>query len=235
MVEKLAMPGESWDAVLRGHKLLLGIYRQHVNTISRYIGGIYVDRTFVGQATASAAPLVPVPLEQQKYAMAMLAKHVFAPGALTIPGNLLSHLQAQRRGFSGAKAPLVRLDVGKVQQSALSHLLHVTTLRRIVDSGFYGNEYDVHAVLGDLTSAIFDVDLRISVNSYRKDLQVSYVEQLIMAFNGDAKDNVALSSIYAQITHIDRLMARSSKSADAATKAHRRYIRQLIEAALAKH
>ena len=45
-------------------------------TISRFIGGVYVDRAVSGQPEAGL-PLFPVPYLTQKQAMEALDKHVF--------------------------------------------------------------------------------------------------------------------------------------------------------------
>jgi hypothetical protein len=45
---------------------------------SRYIGGIYIDRSTPDQRSGNK-PYTPVPLATQKKAMELLSKYVFAP------------------------------------------------------------------------------------------------------------------------------------------------------------
>ena len=66
--------------------------------LSRYIGGIYVDRAVIGQPGATR-PFTPVALADQKRAMDALAKYVLSPNAFDMPSGLYNHLQEQRRGF----------------------------------------------------------------------------------------------------------------------------------------
>ncbi len=232
LLEKLSKPGESWDRILRAQNLLMRLYRQHITGISRYIGGVYVDRSFAGQEGAATAPFTPVPLEKQQFAMAMLNKYVFAPEAFDFPEDLLSHLQEQRRGFSGTRDPRIHSEIGSLQAGILAHLTHKNTLSRMVDSGLYGNSYDVHTMLDDLTNAIFKQDLGGPINSLRQNLQVIYTKHLIKKIAGTSMDNVSISAIYSQILDIDKIMGRGTKRADNRTKSHRRYLRQLIADAL---
>ncbi len=48
--------------------------------IAMYIGGIYIDRSFVGQ-NPSVAPFTPVPVEYQKKALDVLNTYIFSPNA----------------------------------------------------------------------------------------------------------------------------------------------------------
>ena len=79
--------------------MLMGQRASMAAGVSRYIGGVYVDRSFVGQET-NTKPFTPVPVAYQKKAMASLSKNIFAPEAFDADSELLPYLQLQRRGFN---------------------------------------------------------------------------------------------------------------------------------------
>ncbi|QTD57467.1 zinc-dependent metalloprotease [Parasphingorhabdus cellanae] len=232
LVDKLIKPGEPWDALVRANNILHTIYRQHAATISRYVGGVYIDRSPKGQSAVGPNPFVPVPLEEQKYAMAMLAQHIFAPNALQLPENLLPYLMPQRRGQSGIETPEVHSDALQIQSSVLDYLLHQKVLSRIIDSAQYGNGYTFDIMLDDLTSAIFEADMRGPVNIYRQNLQTAYVNKLLNIVEKKSGYEAVIAGTYGQVTKIDKMMRSKARSGDPSTRTHREYLRQIIKTAL---
>ena len=77
--------------------MLTGQITTAATVISRYVGGVYVDRAFAGQPGATR-PFTPVSRADQKRAMASLAANVFAP-SVQLTCKSLRYLQMQRRGF----------------------------------------------------------------------------------------------------------------------------------------
>jgi hypothetical protein len=117
-----------------------------------------------------------------------------------------------------------------IQSSALRHMLHYNTLRRIVDSEMYGNEYDISTFMGDLNNAIFKADINNSVNTFRQNLQLMYTEMLINMVTGkqSAKyDNVAQSHAIYFLKEIKKMA--SNGSGDISTKAHKSHLVTLID------
>ena len=103
---------------------------------------------------------------------------------------------------------------------------------RILDSGLYGNTYDLAEYMDDLTAMIFKADLRKSVNTYRQGLKLMYVKALIRSLDAKSRLNgVAQSVVLAQLRRIDR-QQRDASSPDGLTRAHRAHLRHLIEVAL---
>lgn len=70
--------------------------------MSRYIGGVQVERAYVGQAP-DKKPYTPVAKATQFAALDTMNKYAFAPGAMLPPADLVAHLQQQRRGFDFMK------------------------------------------------------------------------------------------------------------------------------------
>lgn len=233
----LAKPGQSWDNIYKATRVLLNQRKRSATTISRYIAGIYVDRSFVGQPTDSAGPHTPVEYETKKRAMAALNEYVFSPTAFVFSDALIKTLQQQRRGFDLARGltrqdPLVHAWVRSIQEEIIAYLLNHRVLRRLTDSSLYGNEYYVGEMLRDLTENIFKADLKHNVNSFRRNLQVAYVKLTIKIFKGGQLDALSEGELFTIINSIDRLMKKYGQRGDQGTRAHRAFIRYLIKEGL---
>lgn len=233
--ERFRRPGESHHELRNAYLLLTGEYGNAASVTSRYIGGVYVDRAMVDQSGADQ-PFRPVSLEDQKRAMESLSQYVFAPDAFAYDGELYAHLQMQRRGFgffSAPEDPKIHDRVLAIQGNVLAHLLHQNVLKRITDSRLYGNEYSLSEMVGDLTSAVFDADAGASVNTFRQNLQLHYVQALLRIMD-DAQspryDNVSRSVVLANLKRIDAIAQR--QGGDGETRAHRDHIRHIIQQAL---
>ena len=231
--EKALKQGASHHELVVATNVLMNQFRTMANVTSRYIGGIYIDRAVVGQAGAGV-PYVPVPLSKQQQAMAVLKQRVFAADALDKAQPLFAHLQIQRRGFNHYgknEDPKLHRMLLNVQKGVLDHLLHKAVLQRFSDSALYGNEYELHAFLDDLTAAIFDGDKK-GANSYRRNLQIEYVQRLIGVSGvngGKGYDHLARSAAVYQLQALrDRKTGWGASTAD---KAHSQYMRLLIEKA----
>ena len=142
--------------VLRSLRLNRRI-RDPTSIMTRQIGGVRYNRATPEQLNG-AAPYTPVSESDQKAAMQALAKYAFAPDAFEAQADVLAYLQAQRRGFGffgRNEDPKVHARVASAQKAALAQLVHPSVLMRILDSGLYGNTYDLNEYMRDLVKAIF--------------------------------------------------------------------------------
>ena len=230
--DKFTQEGQSFQELRNAYLILTGDMAWQGRVASRYIGGIYVDRSVAGQKDATA-PYQPVEKAKQKQAMKLLRDYIFAPTAFSADPKLMQHLAIQRRGFfhgGGTEDPKLHLRATSIQANILAHLLHPLTLLRITDTGLYGNDYSVTEMMADLTDAIFEDDSRGAVNTYRQELQIYYVRNLISVFKDAAHDYVARSNAHGNLSQISKDMSRWR--GDAATRAHRDHIKYLIDKAL---
>lgn len=230
--DKLVDEGDSYEELRQAYLIITGDMFRQGSVISRYIGGVYINRSVAGQPGAET-PYVPVPEAKQREAMQVLADYYFAPDAFAADSELLSHLAIQRRGFAHFAAnedPSVHSRVLVLQSIVIDHILHPNTLGRITDTGLYGNTYSVTEMLGDLTDAVFAADSRAAVNTMRQGLQVMYVRRLAGLLESGAIDYVAQSNVLANLRSIRRNMARWRGNAE--TRAHREHIAFLIDKAL---
>jgi hypothetical protein len=235
---KYSKPGQNYAELRSRFNMLNAQRRNMIAVISRYVGGVYVDRSYVGQNT-TAKPFTPVSKTEQKRAIAMLNKYAFAPNAFDADIPLYPYLQLQRRGFeffSGTEDPKLNSIYLSLQtDAALSHLLHPTTLQRISNTSLYGNTYSVAEVMTDLTNGIFKADLAGKVNMQRQYLQTYFVEQAANIANinttKDAYDDISKAAARQTLKRI-KSMLTTATSSDESTKAHRGNLIFLIDTAL---
>ena len=234
LVENFAQGVDSHQEVLRAYYALTGEYATQLRIMTRQIGGVRYNRATPEQLNG-ASPFSPVSEADQKAAMKALATYAFAPDAFDAQANVLAYLQAQRRGFGffgRNEDPKIHARVASAQKAALAQLVHPAVLMRILDSGLYGNTYDLNEYMRDLTKAMFRADLRTGVNTYRQNLQLMYVKALIKALDAKSRLNmVAQSVVLDQLRRIDRAQ-RDAALPDGLTGAHRAHIRHLIDVAL---
>ena len=231
---RFAKPNQSWNE-LRVRYLMLQSHRiQMAQGVSRYIGGVYVDRAYPGQKSDNK-PFTVVPVAYQKKAMAVLLKYMYAPNAFAADAQLYPYLQAQRRGFNffGTGEDFkVQSIAQQVQMPALGHILHPNTLTRISNSAFYGNTYSVADVMGDLARGIFAEDLKTNVNLFRQNLQTEFVKGAIAIMEAKAGyDNASKAAALLTLKKVKGMLA-GAVSTNEQSRAHRASLAFMIDKAL---
>lgn len=207
LLKKYPRSGESYQDLVAAFVSLQNEAGNALIAISRHIGGVQVDRAFIGQG-GNRQPYTPVPKAQQQQAMAALAKYAFAPGALAAPGDLIAHLQQQRRGFDFYKEdelPKIHDRIFKIQRAILDQLTHPSVQQRVLDSSLYGNGYTLREVMDDLTTAIFFGDEK-GVPATRLNLQSDYLDRLLRIANGGPYLPTAQAIAYRQIERVRELV-----------------------------
>jgi len=236
LVDKYSEDGASYQELVTAYQSLFGQYGDQAVVISRHVGGVMVNRAMQGQPGATT-PFQPVPLEEQRRAMASLNANVFAPEAFLASDRLYRHLQTQRRGFDfygKTEDPKIHEQALSTQKKVLDHLLHAVVLKRLTDSALYGNEYRVAEMMTDLTVAIFNADMAREVNSFRQNLQAEYISRLVaMTAPGNVGGYDQPSRAMALYTLQKLRNDLDAKTAgDLATKAHRAALLNTIDKAL---
>ncbi|MCP4459936.1 MAG: DUF5117 domain-containing protein [Cytophagales bacterium] len=226
--------GRSYHELRNAYFTVTGQHAGSANTISRYVGGVYLDRAMIGQDGATQ-PFTPVDAETQKRAMVALSTYVFAPNSFNYPSDLYAHLQMQRRGFNHfgtTEDPKIHLRVVRIQMNVLRHLLHPNTLQRISDSELYGNGYSLSTMMTDLKNALFQADNGKSVNSHRQNIQTEYTKMLAAMLNPvSGQSNMAKSMALYNLQSINKM---SKTEGNLATRAHRQHLSFIIDEALNK-
>lgn len=231
---KFAKKGDSYQEMRRAYYILNGQRGTAAGVISRFIGGVYVDRANIGQE-GGTKPFTPVSLEDQKRAMNALSKYVFAPDAFDAPNDLYNYLAMQRRGynfFSNTEDPKIHSVNLFYQKNVLRHLLHPNTLQRITDSELYGNKYKLSSFMTDLNNSIFKADIYGNVNSFRQNLQLEYTNMLIDMLTGKQSSRFTNNAKSMALYNLKNIRAMAAPSGNVSSKAHKQHLRTLIDNAL---
>ena len=230
--------GDTYQGLVNAFAALMSQYRRSGGVVSRYVGGIHIDRQPPGQSDTQ--PYTPVAAAQQRRAMQVLNRYLFAPDVLQGTPTLLARLQPQRRGFDfygQPEDPKIHAALLRAQRSVLMHLLHPNTLQRLTDSQSYGGQYSVHEMLGTLTDGVFAADMDASVNSYRQNLQIEYVSLLVAALHSPMHGHNIKAAVYAQLEQLAAALAAKIAAAQTAglddpTRAHSGYLDFVLRKAL---
>lgn len=237
--------GANYAELRKSVSVIVGQYAIQAGVVSRYIGGVYVDRSYHQQGGESL-PYTPVPLNTQKEAMELLSNKVFNAEPIQFSDSLLAFMQPQRRGFDffvRTEDPKMANAILSMQKSVLAHLLSSSVLNRMINSELYGNQYTVTAMLNDLTDAIFKGDIKGSSSIYRQSLQIDYVNNLvrISGLSESSKTRTVMSSrqlgiakarAYAQLSDLRKQLFLYRNSGDEGSKQHKAYLIQMIDNAL---
>ena len=238
LVLKYSDRGKSYQSLLDAFNILLRERGIASRVVSRHIGGVYVDRSFFGQR-GSGEPFKIVPYKEQKKAIKTLEENLFNPNAFSFSKDILEKLLPQRRGFNHMPSTedyKIHDRVLGIQKDVFNHLLHPKVLKRISDTGVYGNRYNLNEFISDLTLAIYIDDMRGDVNTFRQNLQTEYTHRLIKILkpsNADIYGHHAQSTAYRALKNIKNY-TRKQTGVTSSTSAHREYINFLIDSALSK-
>ena len=227
--------GESYMQLGQAYYILSGQSSTAAGIISRFIGGVYVDRAKPGQ-TGGTMPFTPVSLKDQKRAMDALSKYVFASDAFSAPNDLYNYLAKQRRGFNffgGPEDPKIHEQVLGYQTKVLAHITHPNTLQRISNSELYGNKYKLATYMTDLNNMMFKQDVYGTINSFRQNLQAAYTKGLIKIISGKSNNRYPIAAKSMAIYNLKNIKNWvSNGKGDIATKAHKNHLRTLITNAM---
>ena len=235
LIIKYAKNGNSYHELRNAYLMLSTEHSNAAQVISRYVGGVYVERFMVGQKP-SVKPFTPVSYVDQKRALNASSAYVFSPNAFKTNDKIYNYLQIQRRGFSlmgQNEDPKIHERVLNIQKGVLDHWLHPQLLKRLTDTQLYGNTYKLSEFLSDLTASIFNVDIS-KPNTFRQNIQIEYVNRIASIVKSDnpSYDNIAKANLVYQLNKIQKLF-EMNKSTSGEMMTHRNYILFLIKKGLA--
>ncbi|MDB4849244.1 zinc-dependent metalloprotease, partial [Gammaproteobacteria bacterium] len=200
--------------------------------VSRLIGGVYSNRIVNGQQ-GKLTPYEAVAYEDQKRAMELITSELLSNDAFIFDPELLKLLQPEKRPAYNPNEdanddPKLHDTVLGMQENILRHILSPSVMLRLSDSSKYGNKYSPVEVLEDLRNGIF-VTQEIP-NSFKRNLQSSYLDGLIGALNNDSYDDISKAAIYSSILEIEKFTKRPYGNLE--TKGHLKYLNWKINKAL---
>ncbi len=232
--DRFLREGESYQPLVTSYLIVSGQRFGAANVASRHVGGVYNNRAAVGQ-TGAETPFIPVPRAKQEQALEVIEAALFGADAFSVEEEFADHLQRQRRGWnhwSVDEDPSLHARAFAQQRAVLAHLTHPNVLERMIDTARYGNEYPVADYMADLTSIVFEDDIRGNPNTYRQNLQVAYLTTLI-GIVGDTGSYppVARSAALASINDVKGWLGPEwmpDLGGSREARAHRAHLRVLI-------
>jgi len=231
---------------------LLGQYSQALAPSVKYIGGEYVYRTRPGDP-ADRGPFVPVGIQRQRDALALLAERAFGMQAFDLPPEMIASFGAERWSHWGyANTFQGRIDfpfherISGLQASLMGQLLNPFRLARIRDGELrYGTDQvlGIPELMTTLTRASWEevwTGSPRTVSSLRRDLQRAHLEGMTRLVVEPAERTPADARAVARSTlrDLDRRLQRALQGSamDAYTRAHleesRAWIQKSLEAGM---
>ena len=94
ILNQFSVEGEFYDDLRRSFYVLNSQSARAGDILSRFIGGVYVERTAAGQKGAKQ-PYTPVSLKDQKRAFNALSTYIFSPAAFNTPKEVYNYLELE--------------------------------------------------------------------------------------------------------------------------------------------
>ncbi|GAB1543032.1 hypothetical protein NUACC21_57060 [Scytonema sp. NUACC21] len=184
--------GESFSDVKERFGTVFSNYFQNIYYASKYIGGQSFYRVHAGNPQGQL-PFQPVPVQQQRQALEILQKYVFAEDALIFPPELLNKLAPSRWRHWGSAPRTGRLDypihdlVLFMQGSVLLDLLSGDRLSRLKDIELKSSpeqSLTLPELFNTLQDGIWSEVLKpngkpLKISSLRRGLQRQYLDILM--------------------------------------------------------
>ena len=233
ILDKFQNPGNTYEELRRAFFNLNSQYAGAASTISKFIGGVYVERTLIGQK-GSQKPYRTVSYKDQKRAFKALDKYLFSSENYKIPSDIFNYLARQRRGFefySGSEDPKIHDIILSNQARILSQLMAPNTLQRLKDSEQYGNKYKLSEFMSDINNSIFS-DIDGNVNSFRQNLQIIYTKRLVDIISEDKGKGYKNHAKSLALYNLNDIIKSLSSKGDISSRAHKMHLKSIIEKAL---
>lgn len=244
-----------YSRVRQAFGVLLSAHGQAMHFASRLIGGLETSRSHRGDDNA-APPFRVISVQQQRDALTLLEKRMFAAEPFSFPPSLLNQLVATKWLHWGA-TPVPREDyaihdvVLMWQDRILGTLLDPATLSRIRDSELKvaadEDAFTTAELLDRLTKAIMQevetigpgdfTPRKPAVASLRRGLQRAYVTRLAGLAMGSAPslpDAQALATMHLRSIKdsLEAVVAKDDVKLDDVSRAHLAELQARIEAVL---
>jgi hypothetical protein len=256
LIEDVIKDGESWKTARERFSALLGTHVQSVFIASTWVGGSYINNDRKGDP-GDRAPIEDVSAADQRRALTFIIDNTFEDEAYGLTPDLVRHLgreywwdPSEMQNLMDDPAFNVHDMVGSIQAVSLTLMMNPTTLRRVYDNEFRGQDASDRLTLAEVVTSVTDAawhecaqasrGTKYSagtpmISSFRRNLQREHVQRLIdLALLQDVP-SPALRTISAMARQelIDEMAERASKAGpDPYTVAHLADVRTRIAKAL---
>jgi hypothetical protein len=157
LLDRAVNEGEAWYPARAFFNQLLYQQAGAVQSVSRFVGGTYVNRDRKGDADAKP-PLVPVEAAKQREALKFVLENTFDDNAYDLDPELLAYLATDKFNHwgnsSGSPELPVHSMVMNIQRGAMLSLMNPTTLRRVFDNEVMTSSDEDALTLPELINAV---------------------------------------------------------------------------------
>ncbi|MBD1846180.1 zinc-dependent metalloprotease [Cyanobacteria bacterium FACHB-63] len=245
--QRYPFQGDGFNEVRVAFNAVFEYYFQYSTFLSEYIGGQYFNRFKAGDAKGRL-PFEPVPIEQQRQALALIEKYVFSEDPFRFSPDFLNKLAPSRWAHWGAD-PTPNLDypihdnILFLQSVTLYSLLDYDRLARLRDSELKtqaGQGLTIPDLFDSLQSSIWGDVIKpqdnLKLSGLRRALQRQHMEAMISMLLRQAQvpedaRTVARYELKQLQRSIDRAVGRVNEK-EVYTKAHLEEARDRIAKAL---
>ena len=189
--------GANYAQFTRRLNSLINSKARDANIAARFIGG-YRTRRVVKNDKNPAQPFSPVPLSQQRRALEIINREIFAPDAFNIPPAYLNKTAPDpfERDLNAANAFPIRDQISRLRLSVLANLLVGSRISRISNGEwkFPGQVLPLTELFPSVRRAVWgDLGPKTAYNALQRDLAEDYLDIMIAivtektAMPGDAR------------------------------------------------
>ena len=225
-LDKRVKPGESYVEFSRQVQMVFSMMAQGSAQTSRYIGAQQIRRSFKGDAVEKPN-LKPVDAEQQKRALAMLAKYILAPGALKLPQSYLEKLTVDLAPIDSRPSEFMIGEViANLQKSVVRRLLSSSVLMKIASNEYKTGDPAKALTLPTLFKTVTDavwseLATKQNVTYQRRHIQRQCVESLItLAGSSSTDDSRMLATAHLRQLRDKLKVAQTIPTLDEYTRLH---------------
>lgn len=245
--QRFPFQGDSFNEVRVAFNAVFDYYFQYSTFLSEYVGGQFFNRFKSGDAQGRL-PFEPVPIDQQRRALALIQQYVFSETPFRFSPDFLNKLAPSRWSHWGTN-PTANLDypihdnILFLQSFVLYSLLDYDRLARLRDSELRtqtGQGFTIPELFDSLQSSIWGDVINpqdnLKLSGLRRALQRQYMEAMIsmMLRQVDVPEDartVARYELKQLRNSVDRAMRRVNEK-EVYTKAHLEEARDRIAKAL---
>jgi Met-zincin/Domain of unknown function (DUF5117)/Domain of unknown function (DUF5118) len=170
--EWLKEDAEDFDKLAEVYRELVSQYRRYIGHVVTNIGGIYDSPKTSDQ---SGTVYEPTPKVLQKDAVRFVNEHVFQTPSWLLDKSILS------RVTPGSGVESIR----NIQEASLNSIFDVARLQRIIEcNSSFNDTYLLDDLFVDVQTGIFsELSKRSTIDNFRRNLQKTFVEKLILLMN----------------------------------------------------
>jgi len=245
-VNSVEKAGDRYQKVLAAFQSGWRGFREGALVAPKYVGGLYHNKSHIGDKNANL-PFTPVSAADQRRAVEFLSKNIWAADAFDFPADLANKLQPEQfLDFEGSAFTAASIDyplhqqVLSIQNTALDRLYSPHVLGRLVNNierfAEGQDKYTIFDMFTQVRKSIWsELDSPRSINSYRRQLQLSQLNDIITIYLSPIGqypyDARSLASNDLEIIAASARLAAGSSALDGISQAHCKEVNRQIQAA----